>query len=559
MQLLRGEKDENGSCYVANIIDRTSTEVGRVTLRSWIAQPTDDVNILQQRQAHAQFLLNNTELFSRLDQQLEKFKTSENFLLSFWVNDPLKQASERNYFKLSRFKTLENFLNGSTTCLTGSVIFENQRRIVSFLTIGLAALMLPNYGVSRLISQPTTNGLDRLAERLVGSGGPIFGLLSFIENQYIQSAGFITAGVYCGFLAQDEYNWARDGFTLTMCLQTKLHHVANCIHAIQEIGSVLQDYPELSCALGKHLANPETEKLFNLLDSATFKGESSMFANYGAILVAYKLLHEHAADLEPLLCAVGELDAYMSIARLVKEFQEQRVHITFAEYCTNSDSPEIIFQDLWSPFIDPVYVVANSIELGQTRNLIITGPNEGGKSTFVKSVAIGIILAQSIGIVPARQAIITPFSYIATYLNITDDHGKSLFEAQVQRAKHILDHIDNMQKNKFTFVIIDELFNGTDARVGQAASFSIADYLSKNPQVISIFPTHFPELTDLEKSGRSVNYRVSATIDEDGKISYPFVLEKGASHQNIVLDIMRNEGFNSSIIDQASQLLKPVI
>lgn len=112
-----------------------------------------------------------------------------------------------------------------------------------------------------------------------------------------------------------------------------------------------------------------------------------------------------------------------------------------------------------------------------------------------------------------------------------------------------------MAKNKYSFVIIDELFNGTDARVGQATSYSIANYLSHNPQVVSIFPTHFPELTQLEQGGLSVNYHVSATIDQLGKISYPFLIEKGASKQNIVLDIMRNEGFNSGIIEQAAQRL----
>lgn len=571
LQLLRSEQEADRSEYVANLVDRTSTEIGRVTLRAWIAQPIDDCQELLKRQSFARFLVEHEELFNKLNTHFLAFKKSENFFMSFWINDPLKQAAGRSYFKLSRLQSAEDFLNENPTALTMATALENQRRILCVLTTAFATAVLPSYGISRLMYNPNGSRFDNLAERLIGSGGPIFSLISYIDNRYIQAAGFITAGMYCGISAQDQYDWARDNFTLNMCLQTKLHHVANCLNALEAIGNTLQKYPELNFADDKDIhalmqhfkaAQSTTDKLYTLLKNSTFKGKSTHLAHWGKILVAYRLVHKHIEDLEPLLCAFGELDAYMSIARLYKEFEHNRVHYTFASYIPISESPTIMFNDLWSPFIDPSYVVPNSIALGMSpaiQNLVITGPNEGGKSTFVKSVAIGLILAQSIGIVPASQAKITPFSYISTYLNITDDHGKSLFEAQVQRAKHLLDHIDRMGKNKYSFVIIDELFNGTDARVGQATSYSIADYLSKNPQVISIFPTHFPELTRLEQNGHSVNYKVSATIDDEGKISYPFAIEPGASKQNIVLDIMRNEGFNSAIIDQATQLLKPAV
>ena len=73
--------------------------------------------------------------------------------------------------------------------------------------------------------------------------------------------------------------------------------------------------------------------------------------------------------------------------------------------------------------------------------------------------------------------------------------------------------------------------------------------------MISIFPTHFPELVLLENHGNSVNYKVSAVLNSAGKITYPFIVEKGISTQNIVLDIMRNENFNDTIIQQTADRL----
>jgi len=567
LQLLCGEQEEQKSCYVAHLVDRTSTEIGRVTLRTWIAQPTDDYEILHNRQAVVRFLVENEEIFNQLDTYLSAFKQSEDFLLSFWLNDPLYQAANRYYFTLSRMKSVEKFLNSSTFFLASSAIFQHKQRILSTLTIGLTAAVLPIYGFARLTSDLSQTRFNTLAERLISAGGPIFSLFSFIHNHYLQSAGFIAAGFYCAVQAHDQFDWMKDNFILGYCLQTKLHHVTNCLRIIEKIGKISHNHPELQCSTNANIYslvhslmanNSEIHKLFKLLNSHTFNCKPSLVAHYGKILSAYKLLHEQTNNLESLLCALGELDAYMSIARLYKEFEHKRVHYSFVSYDTDTTQPVVVVKDLWSTFIDPSVVVPNSIEIGTTssaHNLIITGPNEGGKSTFTKAITTLIILAQSIGIVPASEATITPFSYIATYLNITDDHGKSLFEAQVQRAKQILDHIDTMKPHQYSFVIIDELFNGTDARIGQATSYSIADYLSKYPNVVSIFPTHFPELTLLENNGGSINYKVSATIDAQGNINYPFVIEKGISQQNIVLDILRNEQFNPAIIEQAAEIL----
>jgi DNA mismatch repair protein MutS len=566
LQLLHGEGDSE--LYLANCIDRTSTEIGRVILRAWIAQPTDDCIELRKRQSCAQYLVEHEELFKQLDRLLLEFKASENLFLSFWLHDPLQGAAQRHYFKLSTFPNIENYCNENTKILTLSSLLDHKKRILSFAMTSVATAILPLCALSRLGMESKDSWIDNLSERLVGVGGPVFGAITLVPNNIVQAGGFLAAGFYCGVRMQDEYEWTRDNFTLSMCLQTKLHHVANCLRVIDSIGNLLVQHPDFLFQQDETITDllqefkglhASAQKLMDLLESDTFKNDATLVSNWGEILVAYRLMHQHIHDMEGFLCAFGQLDAYMSIARLYKEFEHSRVNYAFVSYVEDAKNPTISFKDLWSPFIDPVKVVVNSIELGGAlgfRNFIITGPNEGGKSTFVRSVAINLILAQSIGIVPASYAQITPFSYISTYLNITDEHGKSLFEAQVERIKHILDHIDSMQDGQYSFVIVDELFNGTDARVGQAASYSIADYLCKNPNVISIFPTHFPELTNLENNGNSVNYKVSATIDTSGRISYPFLVEQGASKQSVVFDIMRTEGFNSLIINNAVQRLE---
>ena len=134
-------------------------------------------------------------------------------------------------------------------------------------------------------------------------------------------------------------------------------------------------------------AVPQSEKLQELLEllkTTTFEGEPSLFSNKGAVLKAYVLLHEVKGQLEGAMAATGILDAYASLATLVKEHHDTKAGFCFPVYL-RADHPSIGLTDFWHPFIDPEKVVTNTIVLGaqERNNIILTGPNEGGKSTML--------------------------------------------------------------------------------------------------------------------------------------------------------------------------------
>lgn len=602
LQLLRGEEGKHRLRSVASLVDRTSTEVGRVMLHTWVAQPTDDVELLLKRQSCVKQLMHDEELFNKLDALLQDIKNSENFFLSFWGEDPFKrfvipesyEATEKSFFRIKALENSVSYLNYKECNAHGS-------RLMTLLGTGLCVVAFPLYEAwnAALAAQGETGEHNRhyqlmkIFTEFSGSLSPLAPLHSFYKqmNSWMGkfSGGSSAAvqkvdsfleipllkriiGASASFLAAIRakyvYESVENNFLISMCLQRKMSSVGNVLHSLESISSLMHEHPDITIPSGINLyelmkntkqENAKITMLLELLATDTFKEEPSWRANYGAIKLAYKFMHKKKELLEPLLYALGELDVCMSTARLYKEFKNERVHYCFAHYADKSNGPLIAFDHLWSPFIDPTTVVPNSMSLGganNPRNLIVTGPNEGGKSTFVKTMIIAIILAQSIGIVPATEATVTPVSYAGTYLNVGDNHEKSLFEAQVARVKHLIEQIEKMPTDQYSFVLIDELFNGTNAQVGEATSYSIADYLSKKPQVISVFPTHFPKLTLLEQSGSSVNYKVSAHVDPTGAIRYPFTIEKGISTQNLVLNILQNEGFNPTILAQAAQILK---
>lgn len=189
--------------------------------------------------------------------------------------------------------------------------------------------------------------------------------------------------------------------------------------------------------------------------------------------------------------------------------------------------------------------------------MVITGPNAGGKSTSIKSVCISLILGQTIGVVPCKSATITPFDFINTYLNIPDCKGKeSLFEAEMHRARDHIYSLDKLDKNKKSFVIMDEIFSSTNPEEGISGGYAIANKLSSYDNSVALITTHFNYLTKLEKEGRYRNIRIPITRDEKGAIAYPYKIEKGISDQFIALELLKEKGFDKELVENAMDICK---
>ena len=159
---------------------------------------------------------------------------------------------------------------------------------------------------------------------------------------------------------------------------------------------------------------------------------------------------------------------------------------------------------------------------------MITGPNAAGKSTFIKSVIINIILSQTIGISSAEHFEMTPFYNIETYLHIPDSKGSSsLFEAEMFRSKEYIDKIKSLDNDKFSFIVLDEIFSSTNYVEGFSGAYSILKKISSFDNTLSITTTHYTDLEILEKDtkGKILNYKFEVDHDEDGQIVFNYILK----------------------------------
>jgi DNA mismatch repair ATPase MutS len=567
-----GQKDLTS--FLADKIDRSNTIFGTVTLYNWLAQPQVETQVINDRQEVIRELVNNPHLLETLVHELQEFKKIQSILLSFWTNDPFKQAAQRKYFNYSP-KAFMDVLNNNATILNIRLVLDHIGRCVLQTGATVAAAgILPAYGISMLADCKLPEAAQVVPDRFKGSGGPFFRfippLLAF--NNKLLGLFFIGEGLVCGLNIKESAEWTMDNFTIEQFMHTKIKYVAEAVRRLKNIRTIIASNECLSRRFTKEFglrllfSGKQSKELSAFLKSIVridFHEKTSLFTNRGAMLVAFKQFCSLKEEFEDALIDVGELDAFVGLARLYKEHENGTARYCFARFA-EKEQPYFSLKGFWNPFIHPSKVVCNSVELGGDdlrRNMIITGPNAGGKSTILKALTTTVVMAQTVGIAPGEDVVLTPFDKIITYLNVVDDigAGNSLFKAQVLRTQYIADQIAALPATQKSLAIFDEMYNGTSPKEAQACAYSVAKNMGSYSNNMSLIATHHDLLTALEQETDCyINYCVSVIKQISGLLTYPFLLQPGIADQHIALDILRNEGFGSSIIDEAQRILDRV-
>lgn len=260
------------------------------------------------------------------------------------------------------------------------------------------------------------------------------------------------------------------------------------------------------------------------------------------LIAFYKLVRLIASNKEginELVLKVGKLESFISIA----SFREALPYYSLPEFAEDNvvDNEELYHPLLANP-------VANSITTDKP--VLITGSNASGKSTFLKSVAINAILAQTIGTCltkRTRTSFFETYSSLAIKDNIID--GDSYYLAEIKSIKRILDASKNNEHPVLCFV--DEVLRGTNAIERIAASTQILKALSKE-NIICFAATHDVELTRL-LHGEYINYHFKEVVLEND-IEFDYKLNIGAATSRNAIKLLQILGYDEDITEKAYQL-----
>ncbi len=249
------------------------------------------------------------------------------------------------------------------------------------------------------------------------------------------------------------------------------------------------------------------------------------------------------------ICA--QLDCFCCLALIAQKYDYTCPEVFNGDLIYIKDGRHPVVERLVSsPF------VPNDTNLSERERLmIITGPNMSGKSTYLRQVALIVIMAQIGSFVPAKEAKIGLVDKIFTRIGASDDisRGVSTFLAEMQETANILNNATPR-----SLVILDEVGRGTATYDGLAIAWAVCEYLYKNPnlQPKTLFATHYHELTDItEYLPGAQNYHFLVKETKEG-VLFLRKLAEGKSPRSYGIEVAKLAGLPERVIERAKEVLK---
>ncbi len=249
--------------------------------------------------------------------------------------------------------------------------------------------------------------------------------------------------------------------------------------------------------------------------------------------------------------AAAHLDVFQSLAHVARERSYCRPVIDSSTRIALEASRHPVVEQLTTEPFMPNDVTLDTEEL---QLMLLTGPNMAGKSTYLRQVALIVIMAQMGSFVPAASAHIGLVDRIFTRVGATDRlaRGQSTFLVEMIETATILHHATD-----HSLVLLDEIGRGTSTYDGLAIAWSVAERLHEGPvRPRTIFATHYHELTTLEEQyPRIVNYNVLVRREGD-RVVFLHRIERGASNSSYGIEVARLAGVPADVLQRASALLR---
>ncbi|MBC8531215.1 DNA mismatch repair protein MutS [Gehongia tenuis] len=302
------------------------------------------------------------------------------------------------------------------------------------------------------------------------------------------------------------------------------------------------------------LANAEryiTEELKNLEETILGAEEKSVKLEYQLFCELREKLTEKLGALQQTAQALAKLDCLLSLARVAQDYDYVKPELNQKGVIEiKAGRHPVVERSLREPFVpNDAYMDGQNHRL-----MIITGPNMAGKSTYMRQVALIVLMAHMGSFVPARSANIAITDRIFTRVGASDDlaSGQSTFMVEMSEMAHIL---RNATAN--SLLILDEIGRGTSTFDGLSIAWSVVEYIC-NPSILgakTLFATHYHELSELEGRLPGVqNYRICVQeVGED--IVFLRKIAKGGADRSFGIEVAKLAGLPEGVLTRAREIL----
>lgn len=253
--------------------------------------------------------------------------------------------------------------------------------------------------------------------------------------------------------------------------------------------------------------------------------------------------------IQDLADAVASIDVLQSFAAVSEEYRFVRPTLTTQHVVEVKDGRHPVVEKV----LGHQQYVPNDVNLGEdTSILLITGPNMSGKSTYMRQMALCVVMNQMGCFVPAKQAKLPVFDKIFTRIGAADDliSGQSTFMVEMKEAN---DAIENATPN--SLILFDEIGRGTATYDGMALAQAIIEYVHNNIGAKTLFSTHYHELTVLDESlKRLQNVHVGAT-ESNGELVFLHKIQSGPADKSYGIHVAKLAGLPEGLLHRANDIL----
>ena len=539
----RGARDAS----LLSVLDRTTTPMGARKLRAWILQPLRNLTELQQRQEMVGQLLQESDLLGSIRTELKSIRDIERaagrlsqvsgnardlvaLKMSLQQIPALKRELgkliDRMEFGRARPPGVPNVVeSGGLAEPSLSSHLQNAIREMPVLAEKLTNALLDDPPLALKEGGIFRDGYDADLDALRQASREGRGWISDLQEREIAATGIKSLKV--------RYNSVFGYF-----IEITKSNLAN----------VPADYTRKQTTVGgERFVTPELKEMEAKVLGADDRAHNLEYQLF------QKLRDETLREIEPLqqtADAIAVLDVLCALAETARLFRYCRPEL--------NDSLRLVIKDGRHPVLDQNLVdekfVPNDTELDgvNMRLAIVTGPNMAGKSTYIRQVALIVLMAQIGSFVPAESAEVGLVDRIFTRVGASDDlgRGQSTFMVEMNETANIINNATER-----SLVILDEIGRGTSTFDGLSIAWSVAEFLYDNIKARSLFATHYHELIKLAEDRKGVCNLNVAVREWNEQIIFLRKIISGGADKSYGIQVARLAGLPKEILERAKEIL----
>lgn len=510
------------------VLDKTKTPMGSRLLKEWILYPLRDLEAIERRQRVIEFFLEKRNLRERFGEILQRISDLERLgsRLSLRLINPKELALLREGLRF--FPKIKALLRD----LKGYLDFPEELKSIEEDICEVEEIL--NLLDSALAEDPPSTlkeggifkkGFNRELDELKNLRENSLLYLSKLEEELKAKTGIPTLKI--GFNRVFGYYVEVSKSYLKM-VPSYFERKQTLVNAERYIVPELKELEEKILSAEERLKNLEYELFLELREKIASKAE----------------------DIKKSARALAKLDVLIALSEVAEKYHYVRPELT--------EEKVLFVEEGRHPVLERIMgeenFIPNSLELreGETELLIITGPNMGGKSTFLRQNALIVILAQMGSFVPAKSAKIGIFDKIFTRIGAGDEliRGKSTFMVEMSECAKILKNATSK-----SLVLLDEVGRGTSTFDGMSLAWAIAEYLYKN-KIFTLLATHYFELTELSNNYPGIKNFHAEVREWQDQVIFLYRILPGAANQSYGIEVARLAELPEEVINRAKEILE---